>query len=383
MLLKLTNLYLFVLITFLQIAFVHTPILSQEIESLNIPKYILQTQNQKWNEDPAIVSQVVSALGSILAVFLSLIALYISWNSSNAQLNREKREELRQILEILVNLRTEAATGLSNPSLLNIKMNIYLQAAESIVAQIPNQVSSAEYLVLAEENISEADYKQARFFFKKAVTASSHKGSSEVSRAQALRFLATDYFYGLPKDFEQGRKIFEESIKAVASLSEQNYYYPIYTQGYNYWSWALSEIFVGNFEDGYAKLCKMNECFAKLPQGFVLVPRIEDMANTWKNLVLNFLEKYPLDDRNSFLTQVIDELEQVLKSLDNSQDDRKIELCGKIYEEWGAKELSIGYQNRASERFVKAKQSYVRLSDGYPTRANHIRRIDGMLISLI
>jgi hypothetical protein len=379
MYLKLTKLYSFGLFTLLQITFIYAPVHAKEIASLNTPTYLLQTQTQKWNEDPAILSQVISALGSILAVFLSLVAVYISWTSSNAQLNREKREEFRQILEILLNLRTEFASVSANPSLLNSKKLIYLQAAEGIAEQIPRQISSAEYLVLAEENNFEADYKQSRLFFIKAVHASSRKGSSEVYKAQALRFLATDYFYGLPKDFEKGRKFFKESIDAVAFLSNQGYYYPTYTQGYNYWSWALSEISIGKFEDGYSKLCKMNECFSKLPKGFVLVPRIEDVAVTWKNLVLNLLDKFHLDERNSFFIQVVGSFEQVLEILENTEDDHKIELCGMIYEEWGAKELSIVYKDKGLERFRKAKQNYTRLSEKHPQRLNNNKRIEEIL----
>jgi hypothetical protein len=101
-----------------------------------------------WYQEP----NMLSAIGSLSAVLISLVALYLSSRGQSAQQLREKREELRGVLERLVSLREEqnalskeqdegvkAAASVYQ----NTKREIYLEAAESLARQLSGHVSAA------------------------------------------------------------------------------------------------------------------------------------------------------------------------------------------------------------------------------------------------
>jgi flagellar biosynthesis/type III secretory pathway M-ring protein FliF/YscJ len=105
-----------------------------------------------WYEN----TEIWATVGSVGALIISLVALYGTYRRQAEQRMREKREELRGAVERLITLREEQnrlneeqderekATAAVYQ---NQKRRIYLEAAETLAREIPNDVSAAEYIL--------------------------------------------------------------------------------------------------------------------------------------------------------------------------------------------------------------------------------------------
>ncbi len=85
------------------------------------------------------------------------------------------------------------------------------------MGQIPDEVSSYEYGILAEELESVGEVARAEDYFQRAVNAS----TSNFDRAQALRSLAIFYFTpGAKQNLAEGRKAFGRAAESFKGQSD-------------------------------------------------------------------------------------------------------------------------------------------------------------------
>src|SRR5438445_2732835 len=95
-----------------------------------------------------------STILSVIALVVSVATTAYTQFSSSQEAIRSKKEELRKLVIGLVEIRQDFMKSQPLPmsgdsQLLKAKQGVYLQAADRLVLQIPKEVSSYEYTVLA------------------------------------------------------------------------------------------------------------------------------------------------------------------------------------------------------------------------------------------
>ncbi|MBD6619928.1 hypothetical protein FNW02_30025 [Komarekiella sp. 'clone 1'] len=338
------------------------------------------TESQKpWYE----VSNILS-LGALIVAILAAVS---SQRSATAEEIRAKKEELRQIIvqllefqenfnSTIIHMQDEQARMYAG-IILNNKKLIYLEAAELVAKQIPNHVSSPEYVILAAENYYDSDFVQARSYYKKAVKAA--KRSSIIMQAYALRELASNYFVsGTLQDVEQARKHFREAIDALKNEVDP---YSIYCQGITYRSWAYSEIYWGDKLQAASTLENAKALFFNLPTGYVYKEHELNLtANLYQQLAISYFntgkDKDIEEGRKIFLA--------ALDVISHLADTNSIYLkTGQIYQEWGQQENSQKFGNEGRLKFQLAKQEYLKLPAQYPLRDQYLKYIEEMINTVL
>lgn len=336
-----------------------------------------------WYDKP----DFLSAITSIGALFISILALLLTSRSSSAQEKRQKREELRNILERLVNLREEFnsrvnsivddAERMNYSTFSNTKRSLYLQAAEALVRELPGEISSSEYYVLGAENAFESDFLQAQQFYQKGVEAA-RKGTSLVSQAVAWRALAASYFNAEPfLKPEEGRRCYQSSIDIILSQKQRDPY-SLYTVLFTYRDWANGELVAQDRAKARQRLAKAEDYLVLLPVGYNL--RSDEtrlLAMAWSGLGSCFCRdqgaegKSWEDARTAF--------QRGIKLLQGLGDAASIDCRGLIYQNWAREELSDGSRDQGLALAHQARDSFELLDSTYPWRLARIRDLQETL----
>src|SRR5438874_2059039 len=92
-----------------------------------------------------------------LALLVSISSAVFTYVGKNADEIRLKKEELRKLISDVLDLKysDDAKNDLSRFT----KIGLYIDAAEFLVNQIPDKVSSYEYMVIADQMDSIVDYR--------------------------------------------------------------------------------------------------------------------------------------------------------------------------------------------------------------------------------
>jgi hypothetical protein len=328
-----------------------------------------------WYDKP----DFLTAITSIGALLISIVALTLSYRSSSAQEGRQKREELRNIIERLVTLREEftgringivdGAERMNYSIFANTKRSIYLQAAEALVKELPGEISSSEYCVLGAENAFESDFLEARRFYREGVKAA--KGTSLVAQAVAWRALAASYFTAEPLNPEEGRRCYQESLDVILQQKQRDPY-SLYTMLYTYRDWANGELCANDRERAAEKLAKAQEFLFLLPAGYNLKnDEIRLLAMAWSGLGSNFFQD-PASEIKS-LEEARSAFQRGIELLQESNDPAIIDCRGLIYQNWAREEMLHGFMAKALELANRARESFELLDPSYPWRLEKIR----------
>ena len=203
-----------------------------------------------------------SIIVSVMALLFSFASATYMQIGKNAEETRSQKDELRKILTLVLDLRGDYQNRIGpiqNAEIkeeagtyLNAKRMIYLQAAELLVAKIPQHVSTSEYHVLAWEAIYDSNFKQAKKYLDDSLNAS----RDTLSKLLALRSLASFYFIQGPlKDPAKARKLFqqiEDELTNITPLDD----YSLYIQGQTYQYWGFGEL-ANNFQAEGAQKIEM------------------------------------------------------------------------------------------------------------------------------
>jgi hypothetical protein len=332
------------------------------------------TPKKSWYTD----SDALTAIASVGALIISIIALLQAYQNVSEQRQREKREELRNSLEKLINFREELDGRINkiidpnervNLSLyLNTKRSVYIQAAESVAAELASQISSSEYIVLAAENYYDSDFLQAREFYEKAVEASRKRGNGKLTKCIAMRALSWSFYWQEPyRNIAKGRQYYQKSVDIMA---EENDLYSIYTIVLTYREWATQEIFAGVKENEYTvnKLNKAHEYLEKLPDWYGFKnDELRGIASAFMQLGAAYFQDQSLDtlSRQEKARQTFSYSLNLLQSLN---DDTSKDLCGQICLELAKNEFLWGEKARGDAALEQAKQYYTNLSETYSPR---------------
>jgi hypothetical protein len=210
-----------------------------------------------WYRNPA------TALSG-LALVLSLTTTIYTNLEGNQETIRSKKEELRKVVISLIELResyVKAPLSPLNPQnqLLGAKQQVYLESADRLIVQIPTQVSSSEYTIIANEHMSIGDFTKGEFYFVRAAGAA----PSPALKSQALRILALGFFQAGPtRNVDKGRQRIAEELDALNADSS-----PVAThlKAMTYEMWAIMEALNGFQVDSKQKLDRAKKYYSDLP----------------------------------------------------------------------------------------------------------------------
>ncbi len=211
-------------------------------------------------------NELIAGIGG--AIIGAILAALFAWRLQRPERIASKKEELRNTLIALVDLREHYQTEvpkIQNPQLkesaglfINQKMTIYLQTAEALVDQVPKHIFSFEYGTLAYEFWLNSSFTQAEKFYRNAVKVS----CSTLAKVTSLRGLGSYYFgQGPHHDFDNGRRCFQEATDLIKNPTDD---YSKYTLGYTYQLWGLAERSNGFVAEGEQKIDRARKYYEDL-----------------------------------------------------------------------------------------------------------------------
>lgn len=183
----------------------------------------MKKQNNQITSIIRRIKENVTPILSIIALLVSISVAIYTQIRLHSETRGFQREELRnlviQILETkekcdreLLILEEDSEEIDLVLSYLGRKISVYLDAAEQLTQQIFQQITTEEYLVLAEGSITVGKFSQAESFFEWAIYVS----DSFLKEHHALMSLGLFHFgdYGTYNNPPKGRKIFREAVEA-------------------------------------------------------------------------------------------------------------------------------------------------------------------------
>jgi tetratricopeptide (TPR) repeat protein len=215
-----------------------------------------------------------------LALLFSIASAVFTYMTKNTEDMRSKREELRGIIEKIIDLRYDS---LDNPNLEHIvKQTIYIDAAESLIIEFPEKVSYQEYIVLAKEMYWRGYNKKAEYYGEKAINAA--KNSKDIlAENTALCVMAELSFYVGIQNFEKGRDYYHKATNLLNNTKD-NYIKGILAD--NYKSWGLSEITNNFVKEGNEKIERARKYYADLNNVGIRMGAIYDMEKKIREAML-------------------------------------------------------------------------------------------------
>lgn len=347
------------------------------------------TSNQdRWFPDKT----TLSGIGSLGALIISLVALVLSQQSQASQRLREKREELRGILERLIELREEYLTvkkiaddtekGLLMSQMYSKQM-VYLEAAESIVKQIPKQITASECAVMGHEFTANSDYSRARKFYELGTMLSSN--STPVTQSYAWRLLASSYFNPDPSllDVHKGDECYQRAIDA---LKEGSDYFSLYNKSLACVGWANS-IVMHDLHRAEVLLDKAYQYWAKIPleSGLQRGPDYVGLAFSWLRIAdLSCSSQLPeAFDHRRKSQGAYKKAEEIVLALQNYGIDADYtrDALGKVYLSWGQSLLNTSHREEGISILKKARDLYSEISDAFPEKNVRSQYVESLLSS--
>lgn len=200
---------------------------------------------------------------------ISLTALVATQRTTAAKTTRELREELKEQIEKLIDLRSEFNRKLSEfqteyerevfGGLTNTKKSIYLESAEYLARRLP-RITSAEWMVLGNEHHMDSNFAKAAQLFTLAVRAA--QTSSAVAKIAALRALAGAQMFVSSSGAKEGRQTFQQAVNLIADRKDP---YSIYTNAFTHRFWAGTEWQLGHFGEAHEQLRKAMNAARNMP----------------------------------------------------------------------------------------------------------------------
>jgi len=203
-----------------------------------------------------------------LAFLFSMVSFYMSYQASQKESIRVKREELRNVLSDLIDTSKQFRENLnSNESgqfydLYTEKRFIYFAAAESIIEEIPNEVGWAEYNTLAKQAFTDDNYEKVVSYLERA---KNHAKTTQ-SKVYTRNALAQVYFAETPiRDYELARGYFKEAANILEGMKDP-YFLALIADTYR--AWAICEAEAGFQEESRILLGRSEKYLNDLPNSF-------------------------------------------------------------------------------------------------------------------
>lgn len=210
------------------------------------------------------------SLTSLLALVLSISTAIYSGVQGHRQDVQKKQESLRGIVSALLELSNEQQAKLNSPEaqsrsaqerefiggMLNNKRMILAEAADNLVRAIPDDVSSSEYNMLANDKLANGGSATAEEYLKKAVEVS----QESLAKMIALRNLGMFYAQRGPfQSMNAARKQFQDAIDLFPQTPRDDA--TAYTIGFTWEMWGFAELSNNFPEQGREKMANAKKYY--------------------------------------------------------------------------------------------------------------------------
>lgn len=197
---------------------------------------------------------------AIGAGLISIVALIFSFLQSRNTENREKREELRNIVEKLIDVRAkynkeQSLIGEEERIMFGDQYGkifmVYLQAADQLIESLDKKIiSPIQYFIIGYEFDIEGELSRAKKYYENAQNVSAK--TSIKNQETILRALAAFYYRGGPYwNIQLGRSYYQKAIELFDGRNDE---YLVFLKGRVYSSWAEQENRVGNAAEAIQKI---------------------------------------------------------------------------------------------------------------------------------
>jgi tetratricopeptide (TPR) repeat protein len=213
------------------------------------------------------------SLPSLLALLLSVSTAIYSGIQGHKQDVQKKQESLRGIISALIDLAGENQVRLGSAEaqklstqerefisgMLNNKRMILAEAADNLVRDIPNDISSSEYMIFANDKLTNGGAAKAEEYFRKAVAVS----HDPLAKMIALRNLAVFYAQRGPfQNISEARKTFQAATDLLPGEPRDDA--TAYTLGFTWEMWGTAE-YMNNFpEEAQHKIANARKYYNNL-----------------------------------------------------------------------------------------------------------------------
>lgn len=323
----------------------------------------------------------LSDIGGVIAVLISVVALIVSRRGQVTQNLREKKEELRGVLENLITLREEnnalmkeadEALKSTRSALMNIKRSFYLEAAEAIAKEIPQHVTGSEYYVIGYENGWDADLEGAQRYYEQAAQRSG-SSSSPTKRSEILRSLASTYFINDPKlqNHSKGRAAFEN---AISTLVGRNGPYDHYARMFGYKAWAEAELGIQNRDEAWRLLSLAQVEWSNIPTWNAVgwIADYRQIGYDWMHLGGAFFQALPRTPETIARGRAaFAESAKLFNSLSEDygvSNDYRIDALGLLRQTQAQQECLAGFTAEGQKFLMLSEQEFSRLHDDFPAK---------------
>jgi tetratricopeptide (TPR) repeat protein len=232
-------------------------VLRQRVDALELSA---KEPKKPWYRSPSVSL-------SALALVLSFLTTVYTQVEGKQETIRSKKEELRKIIIGLIELRETFVKANPSPvspqsQLLGAKQQVYLEAANRLIVQVPKEVSSSEYTIIANEHMSMGDFQRGEAYFLQAAGAA----PTPALKSQALRILAISLFQPGPmRSFDKGRRHFNEAIDVLKGDTDLT---KTHLTALTYEVWAAMETRNGFADDARHKLERARKYYSDLPANY-------------------------------------------------------------------------------------------------------------------
>lgn len=206
------------------------------------------------------VANVISAL----ALTVSVVSYVLTYQFTQLESVRTKKEQLRTVIGALLDVRRDLRIALetgerAHYDLYFERRQIQFEAAEEIIRQIPSSISWAEYNTLAKESILDDSFERGFEYLK----LSQSNASGIRAKVYSLSGLGSAYFMESPmRDYEKGRSAFREAI-AVLEAPRESYFKHVIAGTYE--TWAEAEFEAGFRREALDLLSRAEKYVRDLP----------------------------------------------------------------------------------------------------------------------
>jgi hypothetical protein len=203
----------------------------------------LTTANRPWFRQ-------ATAVVAVLALLFSFGTTVVSLNRAAQQDENDRKSELLALIDQLASLSrdmtSDAATYANNPAALNavsVEINqqqlLAAEQAASVMAQIPNDVGSAEYGFVANVLVANGNDELGLPLLEDAVD----RASNANDLVGALRSLAVhDFAVGQVAD---GRAAYGQAMQVFTRFPNPSAFYVAFTSLWTAINWTQSELSIG------------------------------------------------------------------------------------------------------------------------------------------
>ena len=208
------------------------------------------------------------SLASVLALLVSIGAAVYSAIERRGQDVEQKHNARRGLVTQLLDLPGEYQTKIDSAkgqepesigALIETERTVIAEAADNLVGQIPNTVTSAEYNFLGRDQLENGGANKAEEYFKQALKVS----REPLAKMIALRNLGDLYAQRGPRqNMDEARKNFQQAVAVLDGEPQDDA--TAYTLGFTWQMWGTAEYMNNHPHEGAQKFERARKYYGDL-----------------------------------------------------------------------------------------------------------------------